>query len=94
MSNTPKNASEKVFQENYVNELKKYKWEAPDFLNGNKQKITVFDLISYWRSELNRMNADHLEGVALTDCEFSQIIAKVGQINNSYEAANQWSVIN
>ncbi len=38
MSNTPKSASEKAFQENFVKELQKYKWEAPDFLNGNIQK--------------------------------------------------------
>jgi len=26
-----------------VKELEKYKWEAPDFLNGNKKKVTVSD---------------------------------------------------
>ncbi|WP_338552910.1 HsdR family type I site-specific deoxyribonuclease [Paenibacillus sp. KS-LC4] len=87
MSDTPKNASEKTFQENFVKELQKYKWEAPDFLNGNKQKVTVADLVNHWRSELNRMNADQLEGVELTDSEFSQVMAKVHQISNSYEAA-------
>lgn len=39
MSNAPKNASEKAFQENFVRELTQYKWEAPDFLDGNKQKL-------------------------------------------------------
>lgn len=87
MSNAPKNASEKAFQENFVKELKKYKWEAPDFLNGNKKKVTVSDLINHWRSELNRINADQLEGVELTDNEFKQVITKVNQITNSYEAA-------
>ena len=29
MSNTPKNASERAFQDNFVKELQKYKWEAP-----------------------------------------------------------------
>ncbi|MFP3749935.1 type I restriction endonuclease subunit R, EcoR124 family [Bacillus altitudinis] len=87
MSNAPKNASEKAFQEKFVKELEKYKWEAPDFLDGNKQKVTVNDLINHWRSELNRMNADMLEGVELTDNEFKQVMAKVNQINNSYEAA-------
>src|SRR5690625_2660221 len=33
------------------------------------------------------MNADVLEGVLLTDNEFSQVMAKVSQIDNSYEAA-------
>jgi len=87
MSNTPKNASEKAFQENFVRELTQYKWEAPDFLDGNKQKVTVDDLIRHWRTELNRINADQLEGIPLTDSEFKQVMAKVSQINNSYEAA-------
>lgn len=87
MSNAPKNASEKAFQENFVRELTQYKWEAPDFLDGNKQKVTVDDLIRHWRNELNRMNADQLEGIPLTDGEFKQVIAKVNQINNSYETA-------
>lgn len=87
MSNAPKSASEKIFQGNFVKELQKYKWEAPDFLDGNKQKVTVADLITHWRSELNRINADQLEGVKLTDNEFKQVMAKVNQINNSYEAA-------
>lgn len=92
MSNAPKNASERVFQENFVKELEKYKWEAPDCLNGNKKKVTVFDLINHWRSELNRINADQLEGVELTDNEFAQIMTKVGQIANSYEAAKILSI--
>ena len=45
MSNTPKSASEKAFQENFVRELEKYSWEAPDELDGNKHKVTVEDLI-------------------------------------------------
>ncbi|WP_010631105.1 type I restriction endonuclease subunit R [Sporolactobacillus vineae] len=87
MSNAPKSAAEKTFQENFVKELQKYKWEAPDYLDGNKQKVTVADLVTHWRKELNRINADQLEGVALTDNEFSQVMAKVSRINNSYEAA-------
>lgn len=87
MSNAPKNASEKAFQENFVKELTKYKWESPDFLNGNKQKVTVDDLIKHWRTELNRMNSDQLEGIPLTDGEFNQVMAKVKQISDSYEAA-------
>lgn len=87
MSNVPKNATEKTFQENFVKELQKYKWETPNFLNGNKQKVTVADLVNHWRSELNRINADQLEGVELTDNEFNQVMAKVHQISNSYEAA-------
>ncbi|WP_270166696.1 type I restriction endonuclease subunit R [Paenibacillus sp. SYP-B4298] len=87
MSNAPKSASEKIFQENYIQELKKYKWEAPDFLNGNIQKVTVADLVQHWRGELNRLNADQLEGVELTDNEFKQVMAKINQISNSYEAA-------
>ncbi|MFD1363280.1 type I restriction endonuclease subunit R [Lentibacillus salinarum] len=87
MSNAPKNASEKTFQDNFVKELQKYKWEAPDVLNGTKQKVTVQHLIDHWRDELNRINADQLEGVPLTDNEFSQVMAQVRQIPNSYEAA-------
>jgi type I restriction enzyme R subunit len=87
MSNIEKSASERTFQENYVNELKKYKWQAPDYLNGNKQKVTVNDLVNNWRKELNRINADQLEGEELTDNEFNQVLTKVKQINNSYEAA-------
>ena len=87
MSNVAKDAAEKTFQQNFVNRLKRWKWEAPDFLDGNKQKVTVQDLINHWRQELNRINADQLEGVALTDHEFQQVMAKVSQINNSYEAA-------
>ena len=30
-------ASEKVFQENFVREMEKYKWEAPAYLDGNRQ---------------------------------------------------------
>lgn len=92
MSNAPKNASEKAFQENFVKELVKYKWEAPDFLNGNKKKVTVDDLINHWRGELNRINADQLEGVELTDNEFKQVIDKVNQISNSYGAAKILSI--
>lgn len=87
MSKAPKSAAEKTFQENFVKELQKYKWEAPDFLDGNQQKVTVADLIQHWRKELNRINADQLEGVELTDNEFKQVMAKVSQISNSYEAA-------
>ncbi len=87
MSNATKDASEKNFQENFVRELTKYKWEAPDFLDGNKKKVTVDDLVKHWRDELNRINADQLEGVPLTDGEFKQVMTKVRQISNSYEAA-------
>lgn len=87
MSKAPKSAAEKTFQENFVKELQKYKWEAPDFLDGNRQKVTVADLIQHWRKELNRINADQLEGVELTDNEFKQVMAKVSRISNSYEAA-------
>lgn len=92
MSNAPKNSSERSFQENFVKELEKYKWKAPDFLNGNKKKVTVSDLIIHWRGELNRINADQLEGVELTDNEFKQVMTKVGQISNSYEATKILSI--
>ncbi|MBN2651259.1 MAG: type I restriction endonuclease subunit R [Spirochaetales bacterium] len=92
MSNAPKNATERAFQENFVNELKKYKWESPDSLNGNIKKVTVKDLINNWRSELNRINADQLEGVPLTDNEFKQVMSKVNQISNSFEAAKVLSM--
>lgn len=87
MSNAPKSAAEKNFQENFIKKLKKYKWETPEFLDGNIQKVTVGDLVTHWRSELNRINADQLEGVELTDNEFSQVMTKVNSISNSYEAA-------
>ena len=32
----------------------KIQMDCPDDLDGNKQKVTVNDLINYWRSELNR----------------------------------------
>ncbi len=92
MSNAPKNASERAFQENFVKGLEKYKWEAPEYLNGNKKKVTVSDLINHWRGELNRINADQLEGVELTDNEFKQVMDKVGQISNSYEASKILSI--
>jgi type I restriction enzyme R subunit len=92
MSNVPKNASERAFQENFVNELKKYKWESPDSLNGNIKKVTVRDLINHWRTELNRINADQLEGVELTDNEFKQVMSKVNQISNSFEATKVLSM--
>lgn len=92
MSNAPKNASERTFQDNFVNELKKYKWKSPDSLNGNTKKVTVNDLIRYWRSELNRINADQLEGVPLTDNEFKQVMSKVNQISNSFEATKVLSM--
>lgn len=87
MSNGRKNAAEKTFQDKFVAKLQQYKWMAPDFLDGNKQKVTVQTLVNHWRKELNRMNADVLESVPLTDNEFAQVMAKVSQIDNSYEAA-------
>lgn len=44
-------------------------------------------MINNWRQELNRINADQLEGYELTDNEFDQVLKKVNQIGNSYEAA-------
>lgn len=44
--------------------------------------------------KLNRINADQLEGVELTDHEFQQVMAKVNQIDNSYEAAKILSAEN
>ncbi|HZK18116.1 MAG TPA: type I restriction endonuclease, partial [Clostridia bacterium] len=87
MSSHKKTASERNFQERFVREMEKYRWRAPDELDGNKQKVSVNDLVNFWRSELNRINADMLEGVPLTDKEFQQVLAKVGRIDNSFEAA-------
>lgn len=87
MFNQQKNFSEKNFQENFVREMTKYKWRAPDELDGNKQTVTVGALVEHWRSELNRINADVLERIELSDGEFAQVMAKVKQINNSFEAA-------
>ena len=92
MSNVSKNVSERAFQENFVEELKKYKWQSPESLNGNAKKVTVRDLINHWRTELNRINADQLEGVELTDNEFKQVMSKVNQINNSFEATKVLSM--
>ena len=44
-------------------------------------------MLAHWRSELNRINADQLEGVPLTDGEFNQVLFKISQISNSFEAA-------
>jgi type I restriction enzyme, R subunit len=87
MSQVVKDAAEKTFQENFVRELEIYKWQVPDFLDGNRRKVTVNDLVTHWRGELNRLNADQLEGVELTDNEFNQVMAKVNQLQNSYQAA-------
>jgi type I restriction enzyme R subunit len=87
MSVVPKSASEKAFQEKFVRKMEEYRWQAPDYLDGNKGIVTVEDLISNWRKELNRLNSDQLEGVPLTDNEFEQVMAKVNQIGNSFEAA-------
>ena len=92
MGRINKDASERHFQDEFVKELTKFRWQAPDKLNGNLHKVTVQDLIDNWRSELNRINADVLEGVALTDSEFEQILSKVNQISNSYEAAKILSI--
>ncbi|MDN6161571.1 MAG: HsdR family type I site-specific deoxyribonuclease [Atopostipes sp.] len=82
-----KTSSEKAFQERFVKELKNYKWLAPEELNGNDQTVTVEDLVQNWRQELNRINADQLEGIPLSDREFDQVRQKVKQIDNSFEAA-------
>lgn len=82
-----KSSSERQFQNNVVRELKRYRWTAPDYLDGTKQKVTVEDLINNWREELNRLNAEMLDGVPLTDEEFKQVMAKVSSINNSFDAA-------
>lgn len=87
MGNYNKTSGERNFQERFVRELEKYRWLAPDELDGNKQKVTVDDLIHHWRGELNRINADQLEGIELTDSEFGQVMAKVSQIDNSFEAS-------
>ena len=87
MSNKPKNVSERQFQEDFVERMTHHRWKAPDFLDGNKHKVTVQTLVNNWRQELNRLNAGELEGVALTDAEFSQVMLKVNAIADSYEAA-------
>lgn len=45
MGNVLLSVGEKVFQENFVREMEKYKWEATAYLDGNRQKLTVNDLI-------------------------------------------------
>ncbi|SEL05495.1 type I restriction enzyme, R subunit [Carnobacterium iners] len=87
MSNAPKNVSEAGFQDRFVERLHRFKWESPEELDGTKLKVTTKDLINHWRSELNRINVDQLEGIPLTDNEFSQVMAQVDKIANSFEAA-------
>ena len=55
MSSHVKTSSERSFQERLVQELTKYKWDAPDHLDGNKQNVTVDDLVRHWRSELTTL---------------------------------------
>lgn len=92
MVNVSKDASERSFQQNFVRALASYKWDAAEELNGNTHEVTVNDLIQNWRRQLNRINADQLEGVPLTDNEFDLVMSKVKQINNSYEAAKILSI--
>lgn len=92
LSNAPKDATEREFQEKFTRELEKYRWIAPDSLNGTKHKVTVQSLINNWRQELNRLNAEQLEEQELTDNEFDQVLKKVSQIQNSYEAAKLLSI--
>ena len=87
MSNTKKTASERQFQEDVAQRLRRYRWELSEELDGNRHKVTVQTLIDNWRQELCRINADQLEGVALTDNEFAQVMVAVGRLGNSYEAA-------
>ena len=87
MARREKSYSERLFQEKFVKRMEQYKWEAPEELNGNKRRVTVDDLINNWRQELNRLNADKLDGVPLTDNEFKQVMTRVNQISNSFEAA-------
>lgn len=49
MGNKKKDYLEKAFQEKVVQELPRYKWEAPEELNGNTHLVTVQDLINNWR---------------------------------------------
>lgn len=87
MNANNKSFTEIAFQNDFVNEMQKFKWEAPDYLDGTRKKVTVATLIDNWRKELNRLNVDQLEGVALTDAEFKQVLNQVNKINNSFEAA-------
>lgn len=43
LSNTPKDATERKFQEKFTRELKKYRWSTPNSLSGNKHKVTRLD---------------------------------------------------
>ncbi|WEV57897.1 type I restriction endonuclease subunit R [Ligilactobacillus acidipiscis] len=92
MSGVSKDATERTFQQNFVDALSSYRWDAAEELNGNTHTVTVNDLINNWRQQLNRINADQLEGVPLTDDEFAQVLTKVSQISNSYEAAKLLSI--
>lgn len=94
MSKDSKTYSESVFQQHYVKELEKYKWIAPEHLDGNKRKVKVEDLVANWRKHLNRLNIEQLEGVPLTDGEFQQVMQVVNGINNSFEAAKILSAEN
>ena len=90
--NNDKTYTERHFQESLVEKLEDYRWTAPLHLNGMKKKVTVNDLIDNWRSELNRLNADILEGIPLTDDEFRQVMNEVNKLDNSFEAAKLLSM--
>lgn len=92
MVNVSKDASERTFQQKFVEALATFKWDATEELNGNTHEVTVEDLIQNWRRQLNRINADQLEGVPLTDNEFNLVMSKVSQIQDSYEAAKILSI--
>lgn len=87
MNNNDKSFTETTFQNDFVNEMQRFKWEAPVLLDGTRRKVTVNTLIDNWRKELNRLNADQLEGVALTDSEFKQVLTQINEISDSFEAA-------
>ncbi len=87
MGSRVKSASERQFQEDVTRRLLRYRWTAPEELDGNHHHVTVETLVANWRRELNRLNADVLENIPLTDGEFRQVMSRVKAIENSYEAA-------
>ena len=68
MSNTVKSASEKAYQDNFVRELEKYKWKAPEELNGNTHAVTVDEvreIVDEAIKNAERKNISHFMDVLL-----------------------------
>lgn len=84
--------AERQFQEDTVRNLTGHydnikSWSAPESLDGTKHHVTYQTLIDNWRNIINQQNTKELEGLNLTDEEFSQVMTRVNGLSNSYDAA-------